>query len=129
MSTIRANYILDAAGTGPTNLLQGATVSGGVTGTTDSDGEFSLGTYTPTPTGGNFKAITNAGAFTLAAPSAAGDYTMVIQITNVTGAGVITMSGFSKTTGNPFTTTNGHDFFVYVTKCNGFTLANVVALQ
>lgn len=129
MSTIRANYVTDAAGTGPTNLLQGATVSGGVTGATDSDGAFSSGTYTPTPTGGNFKAITNAGAFTLAAPSAAGDYTMVIQITNVTGAGAITLSGFDKTTGNPFTTTVENDFFVYITKCNGFKLANVVALQ
>ena len=56
-------------------------------------------------------------------------YGSTIQITNNGTAGAITLSGFSKTTGNPFTTTNGHDFFVYVTKCNGFTLANVVALQ
>lgn len=104
-------------------------LTGGYTTTADDDGTKSTGTYTPDPAGGNMKRIINGGAFTLAAPSAAGDYTLVIQITNNGTAGAITLSGFSKTTGSAFTTTNGHDFFVYVTKCNGFTLANVVALQ
>ncbi len=104
-------------------------LTGGYTTTADDDGAKSSGTYTPDPAGGNMKRITNAGAFTLAAPTAAGDYTLVIQITNVTGAGAITLSGFSKTAGTAFTTTVGHDFFVYITKCNGFTFANVVALQ
>ncbi len=104
-------------------------LTGGYTTTADNDGTFSSGTYTPTPSGGNMKRIVNGGAFTLAAPSASGDYTMVIQITNNATAGAITLSGFNKTSGNPFTTTNGHDFFVYITKCNGFTLANTVALQ
>jgi hypothetical protein len=75
------------------------------------------------------KRIVNGGAFTLAEPTVAGDYTMVIQITNNASAGAITLSGFNKAAGSPFTTTNGHDFFVYITKCNGFTFANVVALQ
>jgi hypothetical protein len=101
----------------------------GITTTADDDGTFSSGTYTPTPVGGNMKRIINGGAFTLAAPSVAGDYTLVIQITNSGTAGAITLSSFSRTVGNPFTTTNGSDFFVYITKCNGFTLANVVALQ
>lgn len=111
------------------NLLLSVVSGTGVTATFDNDGAKSSGTYLPTPIGGNFKSITNAGAFTLSAPTATGDYTLVIQITNVTGAGAITLSGFSKTSGNPFSTTVGHDFFVYITKCNGFTLANVVALQ
>jgi hypothetical protein len=101
----------------------------GITTTADADGTKSSGTYTPTPVGGNMKTITNGGAFTLAEPTAAGDYTMVIQITNSGSAGAITLSGFNKTSGSPFTTTSGHDFFVYITKCNGFTFANVVALQ
>lgn len=101
----------------------------GVTITADDDGTKSSGTYTPTPIGGNMKRIVNGGAFTLAAPTAAGDYTMIIQITNNATAGAVTLSGFSKTSGSAFTTTSGHDFFVYITKCNGFTLANVVALQ
>lgn len=85
--------------------------------------------YTPTPVGGNMKRIINGGAFTLAEPSAAGDYTLIIQITNNASAGAITMSGFDRVTGDAFTTTNGHDFFVFITKCNGFTSANVQALQ
>lgn len=104
------------------------TLTGGYTTTADNDGTFSSGTYTPTPAGGNMKRIVNGGAFTLAAPSASGDYTLVVQITNNASAGGVTMSGFNRTTGS-FTTTNGHDFFVYITKCNGFTFANVVALQ
>lgn len=104
-------------------------LTGGYTTTADDDGTFSTGTYTPTPAGGNMKRIINGGAFTLAAPTASGDYTLVIQITNNASAGAITLSGFSRTIGNPFTTTNGHDFMVYVTKLNGFTVANVVALQ
>lgn len=104
-------------------------LTGGYTTTADDDGTLTTGTYTPTPAGGNMKRIVNGGAFTLAAPTAAGDYTLVVQITNNASAGVITLTGFSRTVGNPFTTTNGHDFFVYLTKCNGFTLANVVALQ
>ena len=109
-------------------------LTGGYTTTADNDGTKSTGTYTPTPVGGNMKYISNAGAFTLAAPSASGDYTLVIQITNAAGAGAITLSGFSKTTGSPFTTTVGDDFFVYITKITNatpatFTVANVVALQ
>lgn len=120
------------------NVITGRTATGtavqplayaGVTTTADDDGTQSSGTYTPTPAGGNMKRIVNGGAFTLATPTAAGDYTLVIQITNNASAGAITMSGFNKVTGNPFTTTNGHDFFVYITKCNGFTAANTVALQ
>ena len=104
-------------------------LTAGYTTTVVSDGAKSTGTYTPAPSGGNMRYITNAGAFSLAAPSASGDYTMVIQITNVAGAGTITLSGFSKTTGSALTTTVGSDFLLYITKINGFTLGNVVALQ
>jgi len=54
---------------------------------------------------------------------------MVLQITNGASAGNISLSGFSKTTGVQFTRTSGDDFMVYVTKLNGFTVVNVVALQ
>ena len=102
---------------------------GSMTTTATNDGAISSGTYTPTPIGGNLRYITNAGIFTLAAPTASGDYTMIIQITNVTGAGAITLSGFSKTTGSAFTTTVGDDFLFYITKVNGFTFGNAVSLQ
>jgi hypothetical protein len=104
-------------------------LAAGYTTTGVSDGAKSSGTYTPSPSGGNMRVITNAGAFSLAAPTASGDYTIIIQITNVTGAGAITLSGFTKTTGSSFTTTVGSSFMVYITKLNSLTVANVVALQ
>lgn len=109
--------------------LPAATVADSVTTTADNGGTFSSGTYTPTPVGGNMKRIVNGGAFTLAAPTVSGDYTLVIQITNNGTAGAVTLSGFNKTLGSSFTTTSGNDFFVYITKCNGFIFANTVALQ
>ena len=100
----------------------------GITSTAADDGTKSSGTYTPSPVGGNMKRIINGGAFTLAAPTLAGDYEMIIQITNNASAGAITTSGFNRVTGT-FTTTNGHDFFVFITKINNFEYANIVALQ
>jgi len=125
--TLAGNNVI--TGRSATNSAVQPLAYAGITTTADDDGTFSTGTYTPTPVGGNMKTITNTGAFTLAVPSAAGDYTLVIQITNASGAGAITLSGFNRTLGSSFTTTVGDDFFVYITKCNGFTLANVVALQ
>lgn len=119
----------DGVSGNPTVAFEGSIGAVAVTATADNDGTLSSGTYTPTPVGGNFKTVSNAGAFTLAAPSVSGDYTLVIQITNATGAGAITLSGFSNTAGDAFTTTVGHDFFVFITKCNGFTSAVVQALQ
>ena len=120
------------------NLLDGKTAisaqnvdetrTAGVTTTAVNDGTKSSGTYTPVTTGGNMRYIVNGGAFTLAAPTG-GSFTMVIQITNNASAGTITLSGFNKTSGSPFTTTNGNDFLLYITVCNGFKFANVVAMQ
>lgn len=101
---------------------------GGYNTTADNDGTFSSGTYTPTFLGGNMKRIINGGAFTLAAPTATGDFTLIIQITNNATAGVITLSGFTVSTG-VFTTTNGDNFFAYITKLNNFTSINIEALQ
>ena len=134
-TTAELNYVDGVTGPLQTQLDDRVTsnaddlLTGGYTTTADDDGTKSSGTYTPTPAGGNMKRIINGGAFTLGEPTASGDYTLVIQITNKASAGAITLSGFTTTTGSAFTTTNGHDFFVYITKCNGFKLANVVALQ
>lgn len=95
-----------------------------------NDGSKGAGaTYTPTPVGGNLRHASNAGAHTLAAPTATGSYTLVVQYANAAGAGAITLSGFTKTSGDPFTTTVGHRFNVYITKLNGVVTATVEALQ
>lgn len=105
------------------------TLAGGFVANNDADGTFSSGTYTPAPTGGNFKSITNTGPFTLAAPVVAGNYTLVIEVTNGAGAGAITLSGFAKTGGDLFTTTNGHRFQIFIAKTANGSTASVVAMQ
>lgn len=109
--------------------VDGDALTGGFTTTAVNDGTKSSGVYTPTPVGGNMRRIVNAGAFTLTAPTAAGDYTMVIQVTNAAGAGTITLSGFSRSSGDPLSATSGDDFILGITKINGFTLLTVQALQ
>jgi len=104
-------------------------LTAGYTATADNDGTQSSGTYTPSPVGGNLKRIVNGGAFTLAAPTYAGDYTMIIQMTNSATAGAVTFSGFNRQTGDTLTTTDGHDFFLFIVKINGFESVNVQALQ
>lgn len=110
-----------------------ANLSGSFYSTIDNDGTFSTGTYTPVITSGNWKSISNAGAFTLAAPAAVSStaaYNLVVQITNVTGAGAITTSGFSKVVGDDFTTTVGNVFLVFITVFGtGAKIATVVAAQ
>lgn len=104
-------------------------IGAGYATTAVDDGTKSSGTYTPTITGSNMRRAINNGAHTLAAPTASGDFSMVIQYTNGASAGTITFSGFSRVTGDALTTTNGNDANIYITKINGFTHAHKVNLQ
>lgn len=125
--TYEGNDILtsrSAAGTAVQQLLLA-----GFTSSSDDDGNFTSGTYTPSPVGGNFKTIQNRGSFTIADPTFAGNYTLIVQLTNATGAGAVTLSGFSRVTGDALTTVVGNDFFLFITRCNGFTSCVVQALQ
>lgn len=101
--------------------------------TFDDDGTMTTGTYTPQLVPSNWKIIRNSGNFTFAAPAiVAADqaYTMVVYVLNIGTPGTITMSGFSRVTGDSFTTTVGHVFFVYITVFGtGAKIANVVAAQ
>ncbi|MDV2964539.1 hypothetical protein RZ532_01005 [Nitratireductor aquimarinus] len=108
----------------------GGALTGGFTATAQSDGTKTGGTYTPSPATGNMRTAVNGGAFTLAAPTLAGDYTLIIQITNNASAGAITFSGFNKADGtDDLTTTNGHDFLIFITKIGALKHAQVVPLQ
>jgi hypothetical protein len=107
-----------------------ATLTKGFTSTGFNAGTKSSGTYTPDPADGNMQYGVNGGAFTLAAPTVAGDYSIIVQITNNGSAGAITFTGFSVTpTGDTLTTTNGDDFFFFITKLNGFISLNKLKLQ
>jgi len=109
--------------------LSGSALTGGFTATAVDDGTRSSGTYTPSPVGGNFRRAINGGAHAFAAPTVSGDYTIIVQYTNNASAGAITLTGFSKTSGDAFTTVNGDDFLVFITKVNGLAHASVQALQ
>lgn len=101
-------------------------LTAGFAATPYNAGTKSTGTYTPDEANGNFQYAVNGGAHTLAPPT--NNCTMVIQYTNNASAGAITTSGFTKVEGS-FTTANGDDFFAYITKHNGFSLLQIVALQ
>ena len=90
-------------------------------------GTKSSGTFTPDQDNGNIQKAVNGGAHTLAPTS--DDCAVIIQYTNNASAGTITTSGFTLVDGDDLTTTNGDDFFFYLTKANGFSLLTVKALQ
>ena len=101
----------------------------GFTATSTDEGTKTTGTFTPTPATGNLKHYINGGAHTLAAPTLAGSYTIVIEITNNASAGAITLSGFDVSDGDAFTTTNTDSFQVFITKTNSGVTSTTKALQ
>tara|TARA_R110001606_G_scaffold225460_2_gene373545 strand:- start:601 stop:1626 length:1026 start_codon:yes stop_codon:yes gene_type:complete len=106
------------------------------TASVDDDGTKTSGTYTPTTAAGsNYKKIINGGAITVAPPALATNTatTLSLFIVNNASAGAITTSGFTKVTGDDFTTTNGHEFMcrIEVFDIGGteFSTLSVVAMQ
>jgi hypothetical protein len=90
-------------------------------------GTVSTGTYTPTSVDGNVQHYANNGAHTLAPPANPG--TFLIEIVNGASAGAITTSGFTKVSGDAFTTTNGHKFQCSITRTNSTSHLNIKAMQ
>jgi hypothetical protein len=89
------------------------------------------GTLTLTQTGGNFKYLHNAGAFTLAKDAANGAscYTLYIYMNNVAGAGAITLSGFSAITGDALDTTVGSTFGITIVKFGAVSTINILKVS
>lgn len=129
--TVNGNQVVDASWSPLRQTVDNAGITAGFSHTADADGTFSSGTYTPTYVGGNYKTITNNGAFTLAAPTAAGSYNIEIDITNGATAGAITWSGFITgfPKGDPLTTVNGSKFKLHISKTTAGVTAVVEALQ
>jgi hypothetical protein len=111
------------------DTLNGAALAGGFTAAVVNDGN-SGGAYRPTPEGGNIRKVANSTAFTLEVPTAAGDYTLLVLITNSATAGAVTISAsYTRTFGDPFTTTSGHMFLLTVVKIGTVRTLTVQALQ
>ncbi|WPE19971.1 hypothetical protein [Shinella zoogloeoides] len=87
------------------------------------------GSVTLTFASGNIQHGANGGAVTINAPTAAGVYTIIVEIVNGASAGAVTLAGFTKVDGDAFTTTNGHKFHLHIAKTNSAVTATVKALQ
>jgi len=107
--------------------VEDQTLTGGVIPTSKDLGTISSGTVTPDCGDRMLQHYSNNGAHTLA-PSSNNGSTLV-DITNTASAGVVTTSGFTKVTGDPFTTTNGHKFRCHISKGNSGSLLQIQALQ
>lgn len=110
--------------------VAGDTLTGGFTNSgITALGNISSGTTTLSPAGNNFFSLTVTGAFTLAAPTVSGNYTMVGQITIGAGAGAVTFSGFTRDTGDELTTVNGNVFLAHVTVIGAIKHIHITAMQ
>jgi hypothetical protein len=105
------------------------TTTGGFRFTSFGIGTVASGTVTPDALNGNYQYLTNAGAFTLAAPGA--DCAIDILVTNGAGAGVVGFSGFmvSSNVGDALDTISGHNFIISVRRINGVATYLIKALQ
>lgn len=104
-------------------------ISGGATYTSNNQGIKSTGTFTIDPGVCQLQYIAANGAFTLAAPAA--DGAVDLLVTNGTGAGAITFSGFtvSPNFGDPYVTTNTYQFMFHIRRINGVSTYIIKALQ
>lgn len=90
-------------------------------------GTKTSGTFTPNEAQGNHQYAINGGAHTLAPPT--NNCSLVVHYTNNGSAGAITTSAFTAVDGDPFTTTNGHEFICYITTVNDVSHLTVKGLQ
>lgn len=106
-------------------------LTAGFSSAAEDAGTKSSGTFTPSPDGGNFQHFVNGGAHTLGVP--AKNCAMVLLMKNNSSAGTLTTSGFTKVDGDDLSTTDGDEFFLYITRYNdgstSFSALTVKALQ
>jgi len=107
--------------------VENQTITGGGTVTSKSLGTQSSGTLTLDMGDRPLQHYTNGGAHTLAPGAVNGS--CLIDITNNASAGAITVSGWTKTSGDAFTTTNGDKFRCHCSVGNGGSLLIRQALQ
>jgi hypothetical protein len=111
--------------------LTASELTAGFSSATVDSGTKTSGTFTPTPDTGNMANFTNGGAHTLAPPTK--NCTMVLLQKNNASAGTITTSGFTLVDGDSLTTTDGHEFFLFLCRYSDgsttFSSLTVKALQ
>jgi hypothetical protein len=108
------------------NVAGGQTITGGFAVTPYNQ---AAGSFTPNPFNGNYQYFNNSAAFTLSAPSQ--DCGIDLLMTNITGAGAVTFSGFTvgANTGDALTTTVGSRFLISIRRINAISTYVIKALQ
>ena len=107
--------------------VEDQTLTGGARVTSKDLGTISSGTVTPDPGDRPLQHYINGGAHTLAPGGNTGSY--LLDITNNSSAGAITTSGWTKVSGDAFTTTNGHKFRCHCSVGDAGSYLVVGALQ
>ena len=129
--------ILAVEGVDQVRVAGNQTLSGGFSITSYSGGSQtgSNQTYTPAAANGNIQHITLngsslTGTFTVAAPSTV--CSIVLEIVN-SGSGSVaasfSTSGYTKTSGDTWASTNGNKYLAFITKSNGYSHFHLQALQ
>ena len=118
--------IYDAGSYGPNSLtnMQGCP-NWNVTGAAGI-GNITSGTITPEPRDAGSQFLINSGAFTLAAPTTAGQ--VDLQIYNNSTAGAINTSAYTKVSGT-YATTNNYAYIFRITKTQNFAYLEILPLQ
>lgn len=102
------------------------TISGGARVTVLDNGTKSSGTFTPDPGDRPMQKYTNAGAHTLAPGTNYGNY--IMDILNTTGAGAITVSGWTKVAGDSFDTTTTSKFRCFCSVTSDMSLLQITKI-
>ena len=127
-STNAASVTVTSFNVGNANLT--TVITGGFNVNAYNIGVISSGTLAPAALNGNYQYMTANGAWTLATPPS--DCAIDILVTNGTGAGTITASGYTYASGNagdPYVTTSGSKFIFSIRRINGISTNVVKALQ
>jgi hypothetical protein len=103
----------------------------GFTFNTFSVGNIGTTTFTAVPSNGNYQRYFNNAAHTVSSFTTS-DHAIDVLVTNTTGAGSITFTGFTVNTsniGDALTTTNGNQFIIAMRRMGGTATYVIKALQ
>lgn len=130
--SLSAAGVLALGGTPVMTTAGNQNLTGGFSVTSSNQGTYSSGTFTPTPTAGNYQYLTDNGAFTINPPTV--DCGIDLLITMGATAGTITAAGaqgwtLGSSVGDALTYVNGNKFIMSIRRINGVSTYTLKALQ
>lgn len=127
-ATVAVSGNLTEGGSNVINVAGGDNLTGGFSTTAYNIGTLNAGSgpYTINPLNGYIQYYNNAGAHELDEP--ANPCVVIVQVTNVTGAGAITFD-FDKVTGDLFSNQIGRVYELTIRKLPNYSICNVLRLD